>query len=102
MQTESVHLKPGSVRRKAVRMEGGELVTIKPLLAERPAPILIEATVEGVSLPEWARSHRDRVDQLLMEHRALLFRNFAVKTVEQFQARIRELEAEVAALKGSP
>jgi alpha-ketoglutarate-dependent taurine dioxygenase len=36
-------------------------------------------------LPEWARSNKTRVDQLLTDHRALVFRNFGVKSVEQFQ-----------------
>src|SRR5712672_2061202 len=58
MQTESKQLKPGRVQRKAVRMEANEMVSIKPLLSDRPGPILLEALVEGVSLPEWARGHK--------------------------------------------
>jgi alpha-ketoglutarate-dependent taurine dioxygenase len=46
----------------------------------------IHAPASDVSLAVWAAANRPRIDQGLLEHRALLFRGFAVKGTEDFQA----------------
>jgi amino acid adenylation domain-containing protein len=85
MKSESLQFKPGAIRRRVVRRDAREIVDIKPLLGNWPGPALVEPAVEGVSLPDWARSQKEQVGRLLMEHRAVLFRNFRVESVELFQ-----------------
>lgn len=78
--------RPG--RRRAVGA-GGELVRTGALGPEeggtgRPIPFVIRPAVDGLDLAEWAGAHRQRVEELLLEHRALLFRGFGLRDVESF------------------
>ena len=52
-------------------------------------PFLIQSPEPGVELASWARSNRSRVDGWLLDHRAVLFRGFDVKSAERFQAFVR-------------
>jgi alpha-ketoglutarate-dependent taurine dioxygenase len=77
--------KIGRVERKAVALSAEGLVEERPL-APQGVPLVLRPTVAGVDLAGWASDHRGRIDQLLLEHRALLFRGFSVGSVEVFQA----------------
>jgi alpha-ketoglutarate-dependent taurine dioxygenase len=74
---------PGAVRRRAVGAGPGDLVAAGPLEG-RKLPFTIHPLVDGLDLAEWAASNRARVEELLLEHRALLFRGFGVRDVETF------------------
>lgn len=74
----------GTIRRKTITMSQGELVEIKPLLPGKNIPVLIQPVVAGINLLEWAKNNRELIDQLLLQHRALLFRNFGISQAEQF------------------
>jgi alpha-ketoglutarate-dependent taurine dioxygenase len=75
----------GRVERKGVSLSDGELLTMRPM---EPAgfPLLLQPSMPGVDLAAWARGHRERIDELLLEHRALLFRGFGVKSADDFHA----------------
>ncbi|HEX2254142.1 MAG TPA: TauD/TfdA family dioxygenase [Thermoanaerobaculia bacterium] len=75
----------GALRRKTVSVSEEALVRTRPLLADRPMPVLVEPSVPGMDLAAWAHSNRRQVDELLLAHRALLFRGFGVRTVDEFQ-----------------
>lgn len=51
----------------------------------KPIPFVIEPATDGIDLSEWANTNRQYLDELLTKHRALLFRNFAVKSVADFE-----------------
>ena len=74
---------PKAVRRRAVGAAEGDLVQTGPL-GERAIPLLIRPAVDGLDLATWAAGNRERVEALLLEHRALLFRGFGVRDVEAF------------------
>ncbi len=74
----------GSIRRKSVGTSEQDLIKIGKL-GQGTIPCLIEPAIEGVDLIEWATHNRDRVEELLSEHRALLFRGFNINDVDTFQ-----------------
>lgn len=52
-------------------------------------PFLIQSPEPGVELASWALSNRSQIDGWLLDHRAVLFRGFDVKSAERFQAFVR-------------
>ncbi len=76
---------PAGIRRKTVGGTQTEWISVRPLLAEQNLPVVVQPSVDGMDLIEWATANRDRVDQLLLEHRALLFRGFGIDSVERFE-----------------
>lgn len=49
-------------------------------------PLVVEPSVGGVDLAEWIASHRDTVEEHLVNHGAVLFRGFGVSSVDEFHA----------------
>lgn len=75
----------GSIGRRAVSTARQPLVETGPLSGGGKLPLVLRPVVEGVDLVEWAESHRQEIEDRLLEHRGLLFRGFAIRTVEDFQ-----------------
>ena len=48
-------------------------------------PLLIEPTSADVDLAEWVLNNRQMLEQHLLRHGAILFRGFAVQTVDEFE-----------------
>lgn len=85
-QSERPGLKvPGSVRRKAVRTAQQGLVKIEPLCPEHSLPLLIRPAMDGVDLIDWSMNNRELIEQYLLRHGAILFRDFALYTVDAFE-----------------
>jgi alpha-ketoglutarate-dependent taurine dioxygenase len=74
----------GDVRRKTIKMSSAELVEIKPLVPGKNIPMVVQPVVEGVNLSSWTNNNQQKIAKLLLEHRALLFRNFGISTVNKF------------------
>lgn len=51
-------------------------------------PYVLEPAKSGTDLVELAARHNDALDEKLLEHGALLFRGFGVRTIEQFDRAI--------------
>jgi alpha-ketoglutarate-dependent taurine dioxygenase len=77
--------KLGSISRRRVTLSEDRLLETERLSDDSAIPLLVRPGVEGVDLVDWATTHRQRIDQLLLEHRALLFRGFGVDGVEKLQ-----------------
>lgn len=76
-----------AVQRKAIHLPEGELVKTSLLSAGNPLPLVIEPGINDLSLSEWARGNKELLDSKLVQHGALLFRNFKVTSpqdVRQF------------------
>lgn len=76
----------GSRRRQAVQISDEQLVETGLLAPEQPLPLVVRPRLEGVDLSEWVQGHRELVDRHLATHGGLLFRGFAVGSVEKFEA----------------
>ncbi|BAY34378.1 taurine catabolism dioxygenase TauD/TfdA [Nostoc carneum NIES-2107] len=75
----------GISKRQAVK----DLVHIAPLIDENSLPLLIKATVEGVDLVAWAANNQELIKKYLLKHGGILFRNFQVKEVAEFEQFIK-------------
>src|ERR1700742_46268 len=74
-----------TARRKAIEVSPRDLVDSKPLLPDKAIPLAIRPTFEEVDLVTWAEGNRGFLDELLLKHRALLFRGFSIRTVSEFE-----------------
>ncbi|MDF0674713.1 MAG: TauD/TfdA family dioxygenase [Nitrospira sp.] len=73
------------IRRKAISLSQEHLVTAEPLLPGKVLPLLVQPTVTGLSIVGWAEQQREWVQTRLLYHGAILFRNFQVNGVTDFE-----------------
>ncbi len=77
--------KLGEVRRKTLRVSPNELVTAECLQPNRSLPLVLQPTVDGIDLVSWATSNREYVEAQLLRHGGILFRDFAMTSVADFE-----------------
>lgn len=77
--------RPAAARRRAVSVSPESLVRTRPLGERLCTPLVVEPSVEGVSLSVWAATGRAFVEELLPRHGGLLFRDFEVRDVTEFE-----------------
>ena len=82
------------LRRKPVRVTEEGLTRSYILQQEKNLPLVIEATMGGVHLRNWAAGHRDRIEAELATHGAILFRGFALASASELQELITEISGE--------
>ena len=73
------------VRRRTLGSSQRDWVTLEPLLPDRAIPMVLRPKTPGLSLNDWAASNADWIEELLWEHRALLFRGFESGGIEGFE-----------------
>jgi alpha-ketoglutarate-dependent taurine dioxygenase/aryl carrier-like protein len=71
---------------KPVSLEPDTLVKMDLLQPEQSLPLVIEPTIDSVDLVQWVSSNRELAERKLLEHGALLFRGFNIKSAPQFEA----------------
>ena len=76
-------------RRKVVRQSQDDLVRLGTLEGFGEFPLVLEPNTGDVSLASWAAANRERIETLLLERGALLFRGFRVDSIERFQEAAR-------------
>jgi alpha-ketoglutarate-dependent taurine dioxygenase len=54
-------------------------------LPNQHLPLILQPAVDDVDLVAWAAHHRELIEQLLHKHGALLFRDFEVDSLSEFQ-----------------
>jgi alpha-ketoglutarate-dependent taurine dioxygenase len=72
-----------AVKRRAVT-EGQGLVTAQPLFPDRALPLLVQPSISTLDPVSWAAHNREFIEASLRKHGGILFRNFNLKTSEQF------------------
>jgi alpha-ketoglutarate-dependent taurine dioxygenase len=89
---------PGKVKRKSILISNtsqNSLVSIKPLISvENPLPLLIQPAHDGVDFIAWATSNRKLLEEYLLKHGGILFRNFSLKGVADFEQFITSVSGE--------
>lgn len=84
----SITSKPsiGSLRRrKSVSVSEENLINTGLLTPDQPLPLKIEPNVEGLNLTNWAQDHRELITDHLLKHGGILFRNWQVKSIDDFE-----------------
>ena len=72
----------------------------RPLVDGRAMPSLYTPTVEDVDAAGWVLENRSRLQRDLLQSGALLFRGFALKTVQEFRYIIEPEAAALASQRG--
>jgi len=74
-----------ATRRKGVDLSDVTGIKTRFLEPGQTLPLLIEPAGADVDLADWAANNRQMLDQHLLRHGAILFRGFAVQTVDEFE-----------------
>jgi len=82
---ESAFQKFGGTVRQPVSITQSSLVKTSCLTVDQPLPLVIEPAVKEINLIAWARSAREYLEAELLQHGAILFRNFNLETVSGFE-----------------
>jgi alpha-ketoglutarate-dependent taurine dioxygenase len=83
-----------AIRPKPVRLSPTDLVRTS-FLAGGALPLVMEPAADGVDLRAWAGANRDYVTPLLRKHGGILFRNFTVPSLVEYEEIARSLCREV-------
>jgi alpha-ketoglutarate-dependent taurine dioxygenase len=75
----------GSVKRKAVNISPEDLIKTEFLQPGNNFPLTIKPNVKGVDLQNWAKNNREFLKAELLKYGAILFRDFKVKSIEEFE-----------------
>ncbi|HEY8228438.1 MAG TPA: amino acid adenylation domain-containing protein [Pyrinomonadaceae bacterium] len=74
-----------TTRRKGIDLSQVSRVRTSSLEPGQSLPLVIEPSSADVDLAEWTISNKKTVDQHLLKHGAILFRGFAVNSVDEFE-----------------
>lgn len=64
-------------------------------MTDSALPLLIKATVAGVNLVDWARNNQELIANHLLKHGGILFRNFQIQAVTEFEQFIQVVAGEL-------
>jgi hypothetical protein len=67
-------------------MDSDNNISFRTLDPDRAFPLLAQPTTNGVSLVDWCHEHRERVQESIAEHGAILFRGFDVNGQTGFES----------------
>jgi len=93
-EERSLQRLPG-VRRVGISSGRQALVKAAPLYADNPMPLVIYPAIPGVSLADWAELNRVFIEAELLDHGAILFRNFNLKTIDDFEKALHAMTDEL-------
>jgi amino acid adenylation domain-containing protein/FkbM family methyltransferase len=79
------HKKFKSIKPKAVDLSPSELVKTGYLETSNTYPLVIQPAVKDLDPAEWARNNLEYIEANLARHGAILFRNFKIDTVAEFE-----------------
>jgi alpha-ketoglutarate-dependent taurine dioxygenase len=85
---------PGFMKRKLVSISQESMANAEPLFPGRRLPLVITPSGEGIDLIEWAANNRNYIGERLSAHGGILFRNFGVRTPDEFERFIAMVSGE--------
>ncbi|OUL26109.1 condensation domain-containing protein [Nostoc sp. 106C] len=74
-----------TIKPKAVSLSPAELVKTYLLDSDERLPLVIEPVNEDVELAAWATTNREFIENKLLQHGGILFRNFPVNSATEFE-----------------
>lgn len=84
-----------TARRKAVNLSPEALVKTDFLHDGQTFPLVLRPAMADVNLISWAADNRVFIETQLLQHGALLFRDFKVATVDEFEQFARSISGEL-------
>ncbi|MEH2243327.1 condensation domain-containing protein [Nostoc sp.] len=74
-----------TIKPKTINLPTGELIKTGYLNIEETLPLVVEPTTNDLEFPEWLKTHRDFIQNQLLKHGAILFRNFNYNSSAEFE-----------------
>jgi alpha-ketoglutarate-dependent taurine dioxygenase len=74
-----------NLQARSVKLSGASLVSIDTLREGQPLPRVIQPSVRDIDLIDWATGSRDAIEQELLKHGGILFRNWGLRSVDDFE-----------------
>ena len=87
--------RPGGRRRQAVSTAPQEMVNLGSLESGETLPLVIEPTVKEIDFVTWVNNSRQFVEEQLLKHGGILFRNFNVRVVSEFDRFTKAISPEL-------
>lgn len=87
----------GSIRQRIqekheeINLDTFRITTASYLHPEQTLPLVLQPTMHGVNLAQWAANNREYLQEELLKHGAILFKNFSIDTAEKFEAFARSI-----------
>ncbi len=72
-------------KREEINLDTFRITTAGYLQPTQVLPLVIQPTMKGVNLAQWAANNREYLQRELMKHGAILFRNFSLDKPEKFE-----------------
>ena len=82
-------------KRRVITLSEDSLITTGSLRPGASLPLVIQPAVKDVSLLSWAGNNREFIEQQLLTCGAILFRNFNVRTVAEFEQFISAISGQL-------
>ena len=86
--------RPGATKRKRIALSQEQLVR-EGFLSDAGTLRLLEPAVEGLNLVDWVAANSQHIEQELLRYGAILFRDFNVSTVDEFEQFMKLLTGEL-------
>ena len=77
--------KLGTSKRQVVSISQEDLIKIEYLEPEKLLPVIVQPSINGLNLATWAENNRQFIETNLLKHGGILFRNFPVNGVSDFE-----------------
>jgi alpha-ketoglutarate-dependent taurine dioxygenase len=75
----------GTIKRRGVSTAPEAVVVMEHLPGSQSLPLVVRPRVQGLNLAAWAGANRPLIEQSLLRHGALLFRDFALSSIDDFE-----------------
>lgn len=72
-------------KRAEIQLDTLRLTTNSYLQPDQLLPLIMQPTMNGVNLAQWAKNNRDELQTELLKHGAILFRNFSIDSPAKFE-----------------
>ncbi len=82
-------------KRKPISISKETLVKAGYIYPDIALPLVIKPTVDGVNLLNWASSNREFIETGLLKHGGILFRNFQINGVTDFEEFIHRISGQL-------
>lgn len=80
---------------KTVRLSPNELTKRELLTTGKNLPLLIQPNGHDLILADWVANYRERIEQDLHSHGAILFRGFTIDSIDDFRQFVRTISPEL-------
>jgi len=83
--------KLNAVRRKPIQVETQKIIKISYSEPDQSLPMVVKPSLEGLNLLSWFKNNREFIDENLSQHGAILWRNFCIKSILEFEQLLQEI-----------